>query len=307
MNDDADKRCDSDTDTHFSDDWLRLREAADHRARHPEPTRVAAGWLTRRSDSSDSGGPAQAPRAVTLVDLGCGSGSNLRYLAPRLPGAQQWRLIDHDAALLERARERCTSLVSADGDPVQVDTCQATLAESIARGFEGVDLVSASALFDLLTAGEIDSLAGACVDAGCAVLFALSVDGGIHFHDPLGDSVDDEEDRFIFALYEAHQRRDKGAGAALGTDAPRKMRDTFERRGYRVVDAASPWRLDVDSLPLVEALMEGWRHALHQQAPESGARIERWHAARLERIRLGQVRLSVGHRDLVALPPGSAT
>ncbi|WP_110668123.1 class I SAM-dependent methyltransferase [Salinicola halophilus] len=285
-------------DTHFSDDWLALRESADHRARHAEPTHLAADWLAKRVAVSARPGPH-------LVDLGCGSGSNVRYLAPRLPAAQQWQLIDHDPALLERARERCVRLEGGDGDSVRLDTQRATLAETIARGFAGADLVTASALFDLLTADDVDALAAACVDADCAALFALSVDGEIRFHDPAGDLLEDDEDRFVLALYESHQRRDKGTGAALGIDAPMTLRDAFERRGYRVVESPSPWRLDADSLPLIEALMAGWQQALHEQAPEWRERIDRWYATRLAQLRRGEASLSVGHRDIVALPQGS--
>ncbi|WP_106418212.1 class I SAM-dependent methyltransferase [Salinicola tamaricis] len=61
---------------------------------------------------------ASIPATATLVDLGCGSGSNLRYLAPQLRTPQYWRLVDHDASLLEHARSRCGELVSAAGEPI---------------------------------------------------------------------------------------------------------------------------------------------------------------------------------------------
>ena len=73
----------------FSPDWLALREAADHRSRaRPLVSRLRAAW--------------RAHGWTRLVDLGSGTGSNLRYLAPRLPGRQEWTLIDHDARLLAR-------------------------------------------------------------------------------------------------------------------------------------------------------------------------------------------------------------
>ena len=52
----------------FSADWLTLREPADHRARNPALVEALARHL---------GG-----RAVRVTDLGCGTGSNLRALAP---------------------------------------------------------------------------------------------------------------------------------------------------------------------------------------------------------------------------------
>jgi hypothetical protein len=54
----------------FSAQWLDLREPVDHRSRNVELGRRLArhfeGW-----------------RPITVVDLGCGTGSNLRATAPR--------------------------------------------------------------------------------------------------------------------------------------------------------------------------------------------------------------------------------
>ena len=71
----------------FSAEWLALREPADQRARNSD----LLGALTRRFAGRDT---------LSVVDLGCGAGSNLRALAPALPRRQRWRLVDHDAALL---------------------------------------------------------------------------------------------------------------------------------------------------------------------------------------------------------------
>ncbi len=71
----------------FSTDWLALREAADHRSRNSAPLSKLAARFADRED-------------VFVVDLGAGTGSNLRAVAPALPARQQWILIDHDPALL---------------------------------------------------------------------------------------------------------------------------------------------------------------------------------------------------------------
>ena len=78
--------------TGFSADWLALREPADHRARDPATLTRVVAHLARLA-------------LPEIVDLGCGSGSNLRALAPRLGARQRWRLVDNDAALLDAARE----------------------------------------------------------------------------------------------------------------------------------------------------------------------------------------------------------
>ena len=55
----------------FSDDWLSLREPADHRSRNMALEAELARQLIDVEEQR-------------IVDLGAGSGSNLRALAPRL-------------------------------------------------------------------------------------------------------------------------------------------------------------------------------------------------------------------------------
>ena len=78
--------------TRFSPDWLALREPADAAARSAELAAAAA-----RAVDPD--------RLLVVHDLGCGTGSMGRWLAPRLPGPQAWVLHDHDAELAAQAAQ----------------------------------------------------------------------------------------------------------------------------------------------------------------------------------------------------------
>ena len=70
-------------------DWLALREPADAAARVPA--------LVDRLRPHLPDGP------LTVRDLGCGTGSMGRWLAPLLAGPHQhWVLHDRDATLLDR-------------------------------------------------------------------------------------------------------------------------------------------------------------------------------------------------------------
>ena len=51
---------------------------------------------------------------IEVLDLGAGSGSNLRGLAPHLLGRQRWRLIDHDSALFRAATVALSELDAAE-------------------------------------------------------------------------------------------------------------------------------------------------------------------------------------------------
>ena len=87
------------TSSGFSAAWLALREPHDAAARAAE----LVGLLRTRSSDDAQRRRRRARCRATIVDLGAGSGANLRWLAPRLGGEQAWLLVDHDAALLAAA------------------------------------------------------------------------------------------------------------------------------------------------------------------------------------------------------------
>ena len=138
-------------ESRFEADWLALREGADADARSPALTARAARWLEARG---------RTPFAC--VDLGSGSGSNPRFLAPRLPGPQSWCLVDHDARLLERAVRDGALLRDAAGQTVALRAECRDLAALRPDAFTGVDLVCASALMDLVGWAWLERLAAAC-------------------------------------------------------------------------------------------------------------------------------------------------
>lgn len=286
-------------DTVFDADWLALRRAADHAARDPRLNALAADWLAPRGH-----------RPLRILDLGTGSGSNPQYLAPRLPGPQRWTLLDHDPALLVRAVETCRSLNDRDGHVLAVEPLVAALQDLDASLLADFDLVTASALLDLVDERWLQRLADACREAGCALLIALSVDGNWRIetldNTDSARQADATEDAFVRAAFNAHQRRDKGAGRALGPDAAPRLAAVLRARGFAVELAPSPWQLSAATpaqAALARALLDGWREAATEQRPEAHARIAAWHRHRLSELAHARLRIEVGHLDLLALPP----
>lgn len=275
----------------FDAAWLALREPVDDRSRAAAamsllgPAWRAAGWSR-------------------VVDLGSGTGSNLRYLAPRLPGVRSWTLVDHDAELLARAA------VPGEVEAARVVGDLAT-AGLDAIGESDADLVTASALLDLVSKDWLGALVAACRAAGSAALFALSYDGGIRWHAAGSDPrpADDPDDALIRRSVNAHQRRDKGLGPALGPMAGLHAETTFRAAGYRAWLLPSPWRLGPDDADLARALVDGWEAAALEQLGEAlpassgdADRVRSWAQRRRATIEGGRFGLTVGHLDLLALP-----
>lgn len=280
----------------FPGHWLRLREAADTRARDKRLTRRASDWLEAHGNES---------RAYSLVDLGSGNGSNPQYLADQLPSPQRWQLIDHDPVLLAQASGRFHELQDSDGTQVQLITQCHDLSRFNPRLLDGSDLVCASALFDLVSEQWITRLVDACAMRRVAVLFTLTFDGKWTFIDHENRPFMDEEDYFIHALINMHQQRDKGFGPALGGKAPRVLENALVHQGYTVTSAPSPWLLgasDVNTEALALALLDDWARAAHEQSPQQASRIATWRARRSATLLRGDVGVRVGHVDIFAHP-----
>ncbi|MGP5562674.1 glycosyltransferase [Vreelandella alkaliphila] len=283
----------------FTADWLSLRESVDANSRSQALVDALANWLSEDKWRAEPSSP------ITLADLGCGRGSNSQFLAPRLQHAQRWMLIDHDPALLNEAYSRTSQLNTGKGEPLQVETHCVSLKQLDHPALTHCDVVTASALIDLVSQEWIDALATQCAKHRQALLVTLSITGEWYFTNAQQQPLNDLDDRWVGELFNAHQSRDKGLGGALGGAAHSALAKAMADHGYRVNEAETPWRLAAGKpaqYPLMGALIEGWASAANEQAPEAASRIAQWRGERLGLVAKGEIGIWVGHRDLLALP-----
>ena len=172
----------------------------------------------------------------------------MRALSPRLAARQNWRLADNDLGLLAR-RWRCTPRSS----DVTVTAVALDLNRDLEAALDGpIDLVTTSALLDLVSKTWLERLAVKIAARSIPFYAALSYDGRIELAplDPL--------DAAIVAAVNAHQRTDKGFGPALGPAAAAVAIAHFESLGYSVMHGAI--RLDhrADDRDMQSEVLAGW-------------------------------------------------
>ena len=262
-------------------DWLDLREAADHRARNVDLVRRLAAALP--------------PGPVRILDLGSGTGSTTRWLAPLLHGPQEWTLLDRDPALLALVPDRMQGVLDADGLPLTLTTRHADITSLSARDLLEISAITASALIDLLTVEEIDDLAAACAIAGVPALLTLTVTGEVEIEP--GDPVDEA----VAAAFDAHQCRAVAGRQLLGPHAVEMASDAFRRNGMAVHTAASPWLLGQDDAALTARWLRERVEAAVEQQPELGASAR---AAFTRRVNGASLHAVIHHVDLLAIPIG---
>ncbi|WP_439575845.1 class I SAM-dependent methyltransferase [Phreatobacter sp.] len=273
----------------FSPDWLALREPADHAARSAVLLNRVAGHFAGRS-------------SLNVVDLGCGTGSNLRALAPHLPDRQRWHLVDLDQSLLAAARTRLATWADEAGEEdnalvllkgrkqLKVSFVGGDLTRDLDRLLNpGAELVTAAALFDLASAPFIDAFVDELAVRRLPLYTVLTYDGAERWEPP------HPADAAMLAAFHAHQKTDKGFGRAAGPAASRVLAESFGRAGYRVLRAPSPWRLGAADAKLMAELATGFAGAVRETGQVPDSAVEEW-----LKVRLSGSSCEVGHEDLFA-------
>lgn len=248
----------------FSAEWLALREPADHAARDATLLAKAAGVVATHP---------------VIVDLGCGTGSTRRAFGDLIGADALWRMVDADAGLLKRAGGQgfCLDLNRVAELPL-----------------DGAGLVTASALFDLVSAGWLDALLDRVIGLRLPLYAALTYDGAMGWTPALA------ADAAVTAGFNQHQLGDKGFGPALGPGATDHAAARLRAAGYVVTEAESAWQLGPQEGALQAELLAGIAQAAAEVGVDDAA--EGWLQARTQAVAQGRCR--IGHRDLLALPPG---
>lgn len=285
--------------------WLELREAADARSRSSSvEARVIDSLVRRRID------------ILHVLDLATGAGSNLRHLVPRLGARQRWLVVDRRDTLLRDLAARTHPWAIArgyrpttgqaglrlDGPSLacEIDVQQADLHElSGGSWFGGQDLVTASALLDLVSEQWLRDLARACRQQGAAALFTIVYNGWS------ACEPSDPDDDLVLELFNRHQRTDKGLGGeASGPEAATRTAEAFAAQSYEVVRGRSDWTLAADDAAMQRYLIEGWAAASSEMDPAHTGRIAAWRDRRLQLAERGALVVRVGHDDIGAWPAG---
>ena len=291
------------TMNNFTAEWLALREPVDHRSRNPKLLASVSAHL-QHIESTRSG-------SIHIVDLGCGSGSNLRALAPVFNDVQEWTLVDSDPKLLLAAQAALLKwsedstiiksqlqisayeplgtklILKKHNKEIIVNFHCADLSKEVHLPIMATtDLVTAAAFFDLTSD---DWLRKFCHTLS-KPLYATLTYNGVEAWDPQGPS-----DQSVLEAFHFHQRTDKGFGAAAGPDAASLLINFLTSRHFRVDVADSPWAMNELDRPLIDQLVAGTAAAVKETGLLPTGTIESWIKSKYDANRC-----VIGHTDIFA-------
>jgi hypothetical protein len=199
-----------------------------------------------------------------------------------------WCLVDLDAVLLDEALRRHQKKYS-------IKICKADLTVVEELPLKDVKIISASALFDLVSADFIDDLLAGVNAQSTAFYAALNYDGTTKW-DP-AHPLDEK----VLAAFNRDQLRDKGFGPALGPGATEYLKTALSKKGYKVLIRPSPWHLNAEHETLVQELIQGIAAAVGQSDDQDLQKeLAEWKSYRLAHTATGKC--IIGHWDLLALP-----
>ena len=288
-----------------------------------QPGRFGAGWLTLRErldcvarDRRLAMTLAQRlPLRPTILDLGAGTGSLFRFMAPIIARPQRWIFADVDRSLIETAFHRTVDWAGKIGftlrsrrgsgmPALSIGAAQGiwridALAIDLAKAPRGlpldeVDAVTCSALLDLASRQWMERLFAALRTPFYA---GMTVDGRDAWFPP------HPADATVRLAFRCDQRREKGLGLALGVEASQTALELLATLGFDTLAADSDWRIVRGERSLGRLLAGMTARAASQAMPARASTIGSWYRARLDDAGRARLAIRVGHSDILGFPP----
>src|SRR5207248_1359593 len=163
---------------------------------------------------------------------------------------------------------------------------------------DDVDVVVCSALLDLASRQWLERL---LVQLRTPFYASLTVDGRdtwLPRH---------PADSAVKLAFQRDQRREKGLGPALGTDAVRVAEEILATSGFETLTATSDWRITRRQRSFGRLLARMTAQAARRAMPAQTDKIAEWARARRAHAAHSGLAVRIGHRDLLAFPPGSGS
>jgi hypothetical protein len=262
-------------------DWLAARVAADDAARAATVSTLLPELNTYLIEAAGPGSTVQ------IIDLGAGTGANQRWLAPRLPIRQRWLHLDHNPVI--------SRSLPLPAETEIVDESVEALGQLLTRASGGRQLVTCSALLDVLTTEQVEAVCRAVIDNRVPAFFSLTVTGGLRL------SPTDPHDQLLLAAFNDHQRRAGGAGPEATTLTVNLLRAAE----FAVTTQKTPWRLTAESgIAFVDQMLEERLAAAVAQDPALAGTAAAWLELRRAQLSAGLLQIELDHCDILGLPGG---
>ena len=286
----------ADTEEILTIAWLKQREPFDTAARNIAVLNSVTDYL-------------HSIEQPQIIDLGAGTGNQTLFLLEKLTQPARFTLIEQHPTLLAAARDammkrfdgqcidrhtmrvttqHCTHTVTFA--PINLLAWVADYKKATATRGSDFYLFTASALLDLLTTSEMETLSD-CLSTDNTALYATLNYTGFTMSPthPLDDAARE--------VFETHMTRTLDRGNPLGPQAVRYLLTHMAANTNHYHVGASQWQVTSEHAAFLHANL-----TFYQQALADSPTLVPWVACRLEQLKREELMLGVMHEDLW-IPP----
>ena len=253
---------------------------------------------------------------LNLLDLGCATGANFRYLAPRLDCHQNWTLMDRDDSAFEdlieetehwagshnwtmKNREDRSFTLVADDQQWHVNMYVIALDEEVEKiNLGGFHALCSSNFLEKTSAEWYRKLAQRCADAQLPQLL------GVNYTSHLKLSPSDPDDALVMEGFHRHIKQDYGLGEAMGDETSYYILRELTNLRFTVQESEYVWYLNSTRQPaLINLMIERLsKSAQAVYGEEEEKRIQAWASRRHYAIAAKKVKMEIGYSDILAKP-----
>jgi len=276
-------------------DWLATRYAFDEKARNKQIEQQFLHFLTRN-------------KTVRLIDVGAGSGANCRYWIDKIPGNQQWILIEENPDFSKKSLSALQQFAQARGyacslqkeslhiqtptQTIHIKTIQGSLLEiDQLASLSDTDAVVANAVYDLLTKDQFEEFISKIAPHRLVFLATLNYQN-MHFSPAL------PADEKMIGLYHAHMLRPQEEGVAMGPSCVAQMQETLQKHNYTLVVGESIWEIRNKDDKMMEFLLDFMESSIGELSlsSEDSLLLKAWIKQKRE---ANNLKLTIEHQDIL--------
>lgn len=287
------------TETDFTAEWLDTRYSFDSKARNQQVEAAFKNYFFGRKE-------------IQLMDVGAGTGNNLRYWFRQLESPQKWTNVELNPELLALGFQQAAQLLTTEGYGVKQfenhisgmkrkngrfhEVRLLALQESFLDfAFEILpvkpDVVLANAVFDLLSPEMFVAFAEKLIEHRIPLLSTINIAG-------LEWSTATFQDKYYSRCYLHHMNRPQAFGMALGAHVTDFAIDFCKKHQVNVEWGRSDWQIAETDTAMLLANLNYMEQAIPEMLPEAEhSAFSEWLSDKRKQVEAQKLRLNVYHYD----------
>ena len=282
--------------------WLEHRFSTDEDARNPNIEKKFIEYFSERD-------------RLSILDAGAGTGNNFRYFFKKLGNQhQEWILLEQDGEMIANCRDKLSDFAreqgyhfSQDGDYLVIEAKEKKASIQLLQGqlqnireladMENLDVVTANALFDLVSYDQFDTFAS---QLACYQVCLMAT---LNYYETSFLPFSEDDGRYL-NYFHTHMTRPQDFGEAMGPNCSEEMLDLLAAHEMKSEQESSQWHLKRYDTTMQHYILHFFENAIRDlNLSENEVRdMEVWLSDKKKMSHEHELEIIVDHSDIFAYP-----